>query len=579
MALSSPGLGSNLDVNSIVSQLMALEQRPLTAVAQKQAGFQATISALGSLQGAISGMQTAATNLVPASGTTAAQKFTVFRTSVADATIASATASSNAVAGSYRLTVSQLATQHSIATVSGASSPFSGTGGTLPKGGTLTVSLGAADGVTANKTTAVSIADGATPEAIRDAINSANAGVAALVINGTAGKQLLLTSDTAGSNQVIKLSGSSGLSYLAPEARSHHRVTTASGAFSGTGGTLPLSGTLTITLGDSDGANAHQSTDVSIAADSTPEMIRDAINSASAGVTARVTDGTAGKQLVLTSNLGGSNQFIELSGNAAPANARSDAIEPADTFAQTSVAQGASFTLNGIAATAATNTVTTAIDGVTINLLKGPDAPATSLSTTLTISNDHSSLTTGVNALVTAINAFQSTARNLGSYDAATRKAGALNGDSTLRSAQSAFRAALGNVPGALAGATLQRLSDIGVSLQKDGTLTVDAARLSTAIGSDLNGVANLVAAYGSAVNSAADGMVGTSGLIAARNAGLNSSITGLGKQATVISARLTQIEARYRAQFTALDTLMSKMTTTSTFLTQQLASLPTSYA
>lgn len=574
MAVSSPGLGSNLDVNSIVSQLMAVEKRPLTVLAQKQAGFQAKISALGSLQGTISAMQTAAGNLVPVSGTTAAQKFTVLRTSVADATIASATTTSSAVAGTYSLAVTQLATQHSIATPGGASSPFSGTNGTLPQGGTLTLALGTADGVTVSKTTDITIADDATPEAIRDAINAANAGVAALVINGTDGKQLLLTSDTAGSNQVIKISGSTGLSYVAPEAR-HHSVSTDSGVFSGVGGTLPVSGTLTIQLGDSDGSNIHKTTDVTIATDSTPEMMRDAINSASAGVTAEVIDGTSGKQLVLTSDAGGSNQFIELSGSAAPSNTRSDPVEPADTFTQTHAALGATFTLNGVAVSSATNTVTTAIDGITLNLLKGPEAPATSLSTTLTISKDNTSLTTGVNALVKAINDFQSTARNLGSYDATSKKAGTLNGDSTLRTAQNSFRSALGEVPSALAGASLQRLSDIGVSLQKDGTLTVDAAKLSTAIGKDLNGVANLVAAYGSAVKSAADGLVGSGGLIAARSDGLNSSIINLGKQSTVISDRLVQIEARYRKQFTSLDTLIAGMTTTSTFLTQQLANLP----
>jgi flagellar hook-associated protein 2 len=566
MAVSSPGLGSNLDVNSIVSQLMAVEKRPLTVLAQKQAGFQAKISALGSLQGTISAMQTAAGNLVPVSGTTAAQKFTVLRTSVADTTIASATTTSSAVAGTYSLAVTQLATQHSIATPGGASSPFSGTNGTLSDGGTLTLALGTADGVTVSKTTDITIADDATPEAIRDAINAANAGVAALVINGTDGKQLLLTSDTAGSNQVIQISGSTGLSYVAPEAR-HHSVSTDSGVFSGVGGTLPL--------GDSDGSNTNKTTDVPIAADSTPEMMRDAINSASTGVTAKVIDGTSGKQLVLTSNTGGSNQFIELSGSAAPANTRSDPVEPVDTFTQTHAALGATFTLNGVAVSSATNTVTTAIDGITLNLLKGPEAPATSLSTTLTISKDNSSLTTGVNALVKAINDFQSTARNLGSYDAASKKAGTLNGDSTLRTAQNSFRSALGEVPSALAGASLQRLSDIGVSLQKDGTLTVDAAKLSTAIGKDLNGVANLVAAYGSAVKSVADGLVGSGGLIAARSDGLNSSISNLGKQSTVISDRLVQIEARYRKQFTSLDTLIAGMTTTSNFLTQQLANLP----
>ena len=468
MALSSPGLGSNLDVSSIVSQLMSLEKQPLTALVKKEAGLQAKISALGSLQGAISALQTAAGNLVPASGTTATQKFTVFKTAVSDTTIASASTASSAVAGTYSLEVTQLAKQHSIAT-STTATPFSGTDGTLTTGGTLTLSLDTTPaGAEPTKTTDITIADGATPENIRDAINNASAGVSAVVINGTAGKQLVLTGDTAGSNQFITLSGITGLAY---------------------------------------------------------------------------------------------------DPNATPV--------PADSFVQSQAARGSSFKLNGIAVTAATNTVTTAVDGVTLTLLKGPELPATSLSTTLTISKDNSTLTTGVNALVKALNDFNTTANSLGSYNATTKAAGALNGDSTLRTAQSSFRSSLGNIPSVLSEAKLQRLSDIGVALQKDGKLTVDSTKLSKAIGDDLTGVANLVAAYGSGLKAAADGLVGADGLIAARSAGLSASIKGIGKQSEAISSRLTQIEARYRRQFTSLDTLISGMTTTSNYLTQQLANLP----
>ncbi|MBK7675393.1 MAG: flagellar filament capping protein FliD [Candidatus Accumulibacter sp.] len=469
MALSSPGLGSNLDVNGIISQLMALEQRPLVAQAKKEAGFQAKITALGSLQGAISALESAAANLVPASGTSALQKFTVFKTTVSDSTLASAVATTGAVAGDYRLEIQQLAKEHRIASATGGSSPFSGAGGTLPVGGTLTISLDTAGGVSAHKTTDVTIADGASPEAIRDAINSASAGVSALVINGVAGKQLVLTSNTAGSNQFIKLSGIAGLAY----------------------------------------------------------------------------DPTSAPQ-------------------------------PLDPFVQSQAAQGASFKLNGIAVAAETNTVTTALDGVTLTLLKGPEAPAISLSATLTVSKDTTSLATGVNALVKAFNDFNTTASSLGSYDAGTKKAGALNGDSTLRTAQTSFRTALGKVPSELSSATLQRLSDIGVTLQKDGKLSVDSAKLTMAIGNDLSSVASLVAAYGGAFKTAAAGLVGTGGLIAARSEGLSASIKSLGKQSEAISSRLTQIEARYRKQFTALDTAISGMTKTSNFLAQQLANLPT---
>jgi len=470
MAIASPGLGSSLDVNSIVSQLMSLEQRPLTVLAQKEAGFQAKISALGSLQGVISAVQSAATNLVPASGSTATQKFSVFKSSVGDPSMASISTSSSAVAGSYTLEVNQLARQHSLFSATGAATPFSGAGDTLPVGGTLTLSLDSLAGSEPHSSTDISIADDASPEDIRDAINSASTGVSAVVINGIAGKQLVLTSNSAGSNQFIKLSGIAGLAYD-PDA----------------------------------------------------------------------------------------------------------AVQPlSDPFVQSQAAQGSSFKLNGIAVEGVTNSVTTAIDGLTLTLLKGPEAPATGISTTLSISKDTSSLSSGVNALVKAFNDFQTSASSLGSYNAATKQAGALNGESTLRSAQNAFRTVLGNVPSALSGATLQRLSDIGVTLQKDGNLAVDAVALSTAIGDDLSGVANLVAAYGGAFKAAADGMVGSSGLIAARSAGLSASIVSLGKQSEVISSRLTEIEARYRRQFTSLDVLIAGMTKTSSFLEQQLAILPT---
>lgn len=463
MAISSPGIGSNLDVNSIVTQLMSLEQRPLTALAKKEAVFQGKISALGSLKGAISALQTAASALVPATGTTAFQKFSVYRTTIADTAIASATTTSSAVAGNYSLEVTQLAQQHRIASATGIATPFSGVGDTLPTGGILTISLDTETGVSPNKTTNVTIADGATPEAIRDAINLANAGVSATVINGVDGKQLVLVGDTPGSDQFVKLSGIAGLSY----------------------------------------------------------------------------DGAGGD---------------------------------ADEFTQLQQAQGSALKLNGIAVTASSNTVTTAVDGITLTLTK---ESATGVPTTLTVTRDTSSLTAGVNAFVKAYNDLNKTTTDLGSYNATTKQAGTLNGDSTLRSAQGIVRSHIGSVPSGLSGATLQRLSDIGISLQKDGSLAVDSSKLTTAISGNFTGVANLLAAYGSAFKTATDGLVGTSGTIVARTEGINASIKSITKQAEIISNRLTQIEARYRKQFTALDVAISGMTKTSTFLTQQLANLP----
>ncbi|HQO29737.1 MAG TPA: flagellar filament capping protein FliD, partial [Accumulibacter sp.] len=68
--------------------------------------------------------------------------------------------------------------------------------------------------------------------------------------------------------------------------------------------------------------------------------------------------------------------------------------------------------------------------------------------------------------------------------------------------------------------------------------------------------------------------MVSANGMIAARSDGLNAMIKGIEKQSDALAARLTSIEARYRQQFTHLDTVMSGMTKTSNFLTQQIAIL-----
>jgi flagellar hook-associated protein 2 len=136
-------------------------------------------------------------------------------------------------------------------------------------------------------------------------------------------------------------------------------------------------------------------------------------------------------------------------------------------------------------------------------------------------------------------------------------------------------RKALKTVPAALAGASLQTLSQIGITVQKDGSLALDSTKFANAVSSDLSGVANVLSAYGSAFKSATDYVVGTTGTIATRTDGINASMTTYDKQIDAINARLVQIEANYRQQFTALDTLMSSMTQTSTYLTQQLANLP----
>lgn len=136
------------------------------------------------------------------------------------------------------------------------------------------------------------------------------------------------------------------------------------------------------------------------------------------------------------------------------------------------------------------------------------------------------------------------------------------------------MRSLLTSVPSGLSGATYQLLSNIGVSLQKDGTLAVDSTKLSDAVSKDFTGVANLLSAVGTAFDDAIDSLTGSDGIIAARTDGLNATIKRYEKQYESIEARLEKIEARYRTQFTSLETLISSMNSTSTYLTQQLENL-----
>jgi len=102
-SITAPGLGSGLDVNSIVSQLMALEQRPLVALQQKEAGYYAQLSALGQLRSAVSTYQSSVSALKSSS------VFQDYSATSADTAKFTATADSTAAKGTYNIEVQTLA--------------------------------------------------------------------------------------------------------------------------------------------------------------------------------------------------------------------------------------------------------------------------------------------------------------------------------------------------------------------------------------------------------------------------------------------------------------------------------------
>ena len=101
------------------------------------------------------------------------------------------------------------------------------------------------------------------------------------------------------------------------------------------------------------------------------------------------------------------------------------------------------------------------------------------------------------------------------------------------------------------------------------------SAKLNVALSANVGDVSKLAMAIGEALKTATESLLGPSGPLASQTAGINRSITDIGTQRTRIQGRLESVQQRYQAQFNALDTLLSNMTKTSNFLTQQLANLP----
>ena len=132
-----------------------------------------------------------------------------------------------------------------------------------------------------------------------------------------------------------------------------------------------------------------------------------------------------------------------------------------------------------------------------------------------------------------------------------------------------------------LSDGTTMRLSDLGISLQKDGTLKLEtASKLSSALSTNADKVAeffagtNTTKGLSSLVGTTIKSVIGTGGSLIGTVDSLNTTVKGIDKQIESWSDRLTAIEKRYRAQFSALDTAIGSMKSTSSYLTQQLSAL-----
>ena len=201
-SLNSAGIGSGLDVNSIVTQLMAVESRPLTLLQRQASSLQTELSAYGSMKSQFSTLGDKVTALLSSSLWTAT---TAASDDSASVKVASA---SNAQSGSYAVTVGALACSQALTSTAVASS------GATVGTGTLTIELGSwsgdppsafASNAAASPVTVTIGTGDATLAGIRDKINASGAGVLASIVSDASGARLSLRSKDTGAESGFRI--------------------------------------------------------------------------------------------------------------------------------------------------------------------------------------------------------------------------------------------------------------------------------------------------------------------------------------------------------------------------------------
>ncbi|MCW4150584.1 flagellar filament capping protein FliD [Halomonas sp. 18H] len=308
-------------------------------------------------------------------------------------------------------------------------------------------------------------------------------------------------------------------------------------------------------------------TTVAIAADSSMEDIRDAINAdENAGVNATIINDGTQDRLALSSRETGADASIS---NFSFSDAAPFAADTANTLQD---GTDAALNVNGIDITSPTNQVEGAIQGVTLNLQSEGDS-------TVAVEQDTLAVREAVTSFVDSYNALKESTGELTNFNQETGQAGPLNGDSTVRTVESRMRSVLsGGV--AQEGDGFSMLSQVGISLEVDGTLSLDNDKLNDVVANDQQALSEFFAGsddnpgLAGQVNTAVDQMLSSNGTVSGAISGSESRIESLGDRYTSMEQSIGQTIDRYRTQFGQLDGMIAEMNQTSNYLTQQFDSL-----
>jgi flagellar hook-associated protein 2 len=325
----------------------------------------------------------------------------------------------------------------------------------------------------------------------------------------------------------------------------------------------------------------NTSVDVTIdGTNNTLSGLKSAINSSGAAVTASVVNaGTSASpdyRLLVQSKETGTVNAVTITGTLSGG---TDPFAGGGTIVQ--AAADAVFSVNGLALSRSSNTISDVIPGVTFVLLKEGNhngvVESTDTSANVTVSADSEAIKSAISKFVDSYNAINKIVIDQFTLNPDTKRQGALAGDAALRGVMTQLRSQLSQAGGN--GAGFKYLSDIGISFEKDGSLTVDDGKLINALATDPTGVSNLFAlvqnGIGKRVPDTVDNFISSfNGSLTFRQNGIQADIDRIDQKVASEQQRINALQDRLTKQFSDLEQIVSQLKSQNDYLVQHLTSI-----
>lgn len=468
------GLASGIDSDTIVRRLIQLEALPIQRLQTQQATISARMGVLQQFKSKLTGLS------VASGGLNSAAAFNPIAATSSKVEVATLSADSSATTGIYQLSVSKLAQSQKV-----SSNPQTDTTTALGISGTIIVN---------GKSLKVETTD--TLRSVATKINGAGGGVTASLIDGGTGKAYLtLTATKSGAANTIQLAdldgsvlSTLGITGTTESFRDPHTLGGKSAGF--TSSTTSLATQMGLS---GQGTRQFKINDVAVNIDfstATLSSIAAAINTSGSGAEASIVSETKNGVTVQRLNLDKTNTLEDADGLM-----KALGVLQRDFGTELVTGQDAAFKLDGVDITSESNSVTTAIPGATLTLLKANETtPETSV---LSLSRDDAGIKKKMKDFMDAYNGVIDFVKTNSALDKETFQTGLLFGDASAQQVEASISSLVFNTVANVSG-NYKNLAGLGFSFDSDGKLTLNEGTLDTALASDADAVGAVFRAIGS---------------------------------------------------------------------------------